>query len=205
MQQINMVQRHVKLLESLHQHDPNSYQHSLRVATILWKFGKFLNIPKEKLAGLYKLGLLHDIGKLFTDKEVLTKKGKLTDLEYNHIKDHSLNGYKLLKKEGYPQLLLHGVLYHHENYDGSGYPSQISGDNIPWNAQMLRIVDSFDAMTNMRSYKKAFPLEWSINQLNKLRGVWYEPSLVTHFITMVENTDSGHLSDSKKVDDYNRE
>jgi HD-GYP domain-containing protein (c-di-GMP phosphodiesterase class II) len=173
-----------KLLEQLFNHDLITFHHSLRVADLLYEFGTFMNLQNPQIFELYTLGVLHDIGKLLIPKDILNKKEKLTITEKNEIFKHTIYGYDLLK-DSYPDYFIEGILYHHENLDGSGY-EKLKGVKIPYMAKILRIVDSFDAMTNNRSYQKAIPIKTALEELEKYKGKWYEPNLVDSFIRMMK-------------------
>lgn len=172
-------------MERLFTHDFYTFQHSARVADLLYKFGSHLGLPDVALNDLYELGTLHDIGKIQIPSQLLNKKGKLTEKERRLFSDHTIYGYEILKDYEFSTSFIDGVLYHHENYDGTGYPYKRIGEDIPLTASMLRIVDSFDAMTNDRSYQKAFSRERALNEIMRLRGKHYEPNLVDEFISMM--------------------
>lgn len=172
------------LQEQLFDHDTITFLHSLRVADLLYEFGTFLGFQKSKCFELYKLGVLHDIGKLFIPKEILNKKGKLTTTEKKEIFNHTVYGFNLLKNS-YPTHFLEGILYHHENLDGSGY-EKLEGVHIPYMAKILRIVDSYDAMTHNRSYQKAISIKAALEELEKFKGTWYDTDLVDSFTKMMK-------------------
>lgn len=179
----------LELWKQLYKHDHITFDHSYRVADLLYQFGSYINFPKLQLCELYEVGIFHDIGKLLIPKEVLNKDGKLTTRERNEIVNHTIYGYNLLK-DIYPEHFLDCVLYHHENLDGSGY-EKLKGEEIPFIAKILRIVDSFDAMTNNRSYQKAIPINSALAELERLTGKWYETSLVNSFVKMIKNDAMG--------------
>ncbi|PGT82221.1 HD-GYP domain-containing protein [Bacillus sp. AFS040349] len=170
-------------LHMLWEHDLNTFQHSLRVADLFYEFGKYKDFPLHMLNDLYEIGVLHDIGKISVPKSILAKRGKLTPEELTFIYSHTTYGEMILKKENYPKIFLDSVKYHHENIDGSGY-HHIKGDDIPYIARMLRIVDSFDAMTNDRVYQKSKSISMALLDLEEKKGTWYEPDLVNEFVQM---------------------
>lgn len=135
--------------------DTYLYAHSLNVSILANLIGRWLKLPKNDLDILIKAGLLHDIGKLKVNPDVLNKPGKLTDEEFEEMKKHALHSYNMLKKSSYnDDRTLKAVVFHHEKEDGSGYPTGIKGENIPIHARILAIADIFDAMTSERVYKK---------------------------------------------------
>lgn len=135
--------------------DEYLYNHSLNVAVISNLIGKWINLPQEDLDTLVLAGLVHDIGKLKVDPQVLNKPGKLTDEEFLEMKKHPVYSHKMLTEMGYTdQKMIKAVTLHHEKVDGSGYPLGISGDKLPIHAKILAIADIFDAMTSNRVYKE---------------------------------------------------
>lgn len=174
-----------KPLQDLWEHDIYTFQHSLRVADILRRFGEFLNLPPIDQEDLYKLGALHDIGKTKIPRNTLIKTKQLTKDEWEMLKEHPLVGYNMMIGEGYSSKVLSGLLYHHENMDGSGYPFGCEGTRIPLFAKMLRIVDTYDAMTNERSYQKASTISEAMDELFSLKGHYYDPDLVKDFKRML--------------------
>ena len=133
-----------------------TYSHSLHVGILANKFGKWLHISGNQLCNLTTAALLHDIGKTEIKKEILNKESSLTDEEFKEVEKHSEYGYKLLKKSNrFSKNIMAGVLTHHENYDGSGYPLGLEGKKIPLFGRIIRICDTFDALTTDRPYQKA--------------------------------------------------
>ncbi|QAS54817.1 HD-GYP domain-containing protein [Halobacillus litoralis] len=173
-------------IDALLEHDFYTLQHSLRVAELLYNFGCYLGFRREHLKELYYLGIEHDLGKLDVPKKTLNKKGKLTSDELGPILEHPIKGYQMVKKKDlYPPNLLEGILYHHENLDGSGYPYGLKANKIPLYARILRIVDSYDAMTTNRSYSKALTIDKSLTELQVFGGSYYDEELVKKFVSMV--------------------
>jgi len=139
--------------------DPYTCGHSDRVARIAVRLAKELGWEGEALTTVYMSGLLHDIGKIGVDEKVLHKPGRLTDEEYEHIKRHPGLGYKILVDIKRLSDVLPGVLHHHEQWDGQGYPHGLAADDIPEIARIVAVADSYDAMTSDRPYRKGMPLE----------------------------------------------
>ncbi len=135
--------------------DDYLYTHSLNVAMIANLIGKWLKLPSEDLEILIMGGMLHDIGKLKVNQNILNKPGRLTVEEFEEIKKHPVYSHNLLKEAGYEDSkLLKAVTFHHEKQDGSGYPLGLKGEKIPVHARILAVADIFDAMTSNRVYKK---------------------------------------------------
>lgn len=141
------------MLHNMREFDDSTFTHCLNVALICRVFGKWLNMPNEDLDILTLCGLLHDIGKLTTPEEILTKPGKLTNAEYQVMKNHVNNGYAYLKTQAIDPRIKEACLFHHERCDGSGYPFGLTGDKIPEFAQIVAIADVYDAMTARRVYR----------------------------------------------------
>jgi putative nucleotidyltransferase with HDIG domain len=133
--------------------------HSDRVARISVRLAKELGCDAEMLHTLYMAGLLHDIGKIGIDDVVLRKPGKLTDAEFEHIKEHPELGYRILADIKQLAAVLPAVLHHHEQWDGKGYPFKLAGDQIPMIARIVAVADAYDAMTSDRPYRPGMPLE----------------------------------------------
>jgi putative nucleotidyltransferase with HDIG domain len=133
--------------------------HSDRVARISVRLAKELGCDSEMLHTLYMAGLLHDIGKIGIDDAVLRKPGKLTDAEFEHIKEHPELGYRILADIKQLAAVLPAVLHHHEQWDGKGYPLKLAGDQIPMIARIVAVADAYDAMTSDRPYRPGMVLE----------------------------------------------
>jgi HD-GYP domain-containing protein (c-di-GMP phosphodiesterase class II) len=137
--------------------DTYTYGHSERVARIAVELGRELDLDADDLGDIYLTGLLHDVGKIGIRDEVLRKPGKLTPEEQDHIRQHVTIGYSILAELRQIRNLLPGVLYHHERYDGKGYPDGLAGENIPLLARILAVADAYDAMTTARPYRDPMP------------------------------------------------
>lgn len=132
---------------------------------------------KQKLKHLRLSGLLHDIGKINMPEHILTKPGTLTDKEYEIIKTHTSLGAQMVEKVEGLKGLKNGVLYHHERWDGKGYPTGSEGKSIPLEARILAVADAFDAMTSTRAYRKELPLEEAFRRLDNGIGTQFDPNL----------------------------
>ncbi len=135
--------------------------HGIHVSNLAYRVGKQMNLPEETCHDLAVAGLLHDIGKLEMAKYVYAKEPENTlhVEELRYVRTHPGLGYVILNEYGYPRHIVEWVLYHHENYDGSGYPANKTGDEIPLGARILRVCDVFAALTASRPYRKAFDRE----------------------------------------------
>jgi len=164
---IDLYQQHQTLLLSfvrslvstLDAKDPYTRGHSERVALVARRLGEELGLPENELRDIYLSGLLHDIGKIGVDDRILQKPGSLTDEEFRHIQRHPMVGYSILKDMKNLRRILPGVRNHHECYNGTGYPDQLAGEDIPLMARILAVADSYDAMGSDRPYRKGLSLD----------------------------------------------
>lgn len=173
------------LMYLLHEKNEREEQHSERVSKLCREIGKKLALNQNEISILTVIGLLHDIGKIYIDNRILNKTGKLTEDEWNKLKEHPAIGYKILKS--YPDTydLAKFVLYHHEHYDGTGYPAGLKGDDIPFFSRIITVADSYDAMTSERPYKKAMEKNAAINELINNRGIQFDPLILDILIDKI--------------------
>jgi HD-GYP domain-containing protein (c-di-GMP phosphodiesterase class II) len=129
-------------------------------------------------------GIVHDVGKIGVPEAVLTKNGRLTDEEFNLIRQHPEIGHRILG--GIPPLapVLPAVLHHHERFDGRGYPHGLAGKDIPVFARIIAIADTFDAMSSTRAYRAAMPREHVLRELSRSAGTQLDPEMVSEFVRM---------------------
>ncbi len=173
------------IMRTLYEKNKREERHSHRVSLLCKSIGEALNLTEGKIEELKMVGLLHDIGKTALDDKVLNKPGKLTDDEWKEIKRHPEIGYRILSTVNDMADLANHVLYHHERWNGQGYPKGLKGDEIPFVSRIISIADAYDAMTSDRSYRSALPKEAVIAELEKNSGVQFDPELVRVFIEKV--------------------
>lgn len=159
--------------------------HADRMRDMAIKLGQALKLPKRKIDELVLLSSLHDIGKITVSDDILKKKGKLTKQEWDIIKKHPVTGYKIVLTCSQFSPISKGILYHHENWDGSGYPEGLSGENIPITSRIVSIVDAYDVMTNGRPYKKPMTKKEAIDELKRCSGKQFDPKIVDIFISIL--------------------
>lgn len=152
--------------------------HSERVASFGYAIASRMRLPEKECDRIHMAGLLHDVGKIGIPDSILKKPDKLTDEEFQFIKAHPVIGYTILKHLNSIDYVLPGVLYHHEAFNGSGYPQGLQGENIPLMARILAVSDAFDAMTSTRAYRKALSLEQATGILRKESSVTWDPDIV---------------------------
>ena len=137
--------------------------------------------------------MVHDIGKVGIPDQVLNKKGKLTDVEYEIIKKHSVVGQALVRDHPLSMIILDIVLAHHERYDGQGYPNRLGGKEISTRSRIVTIADAFDAMTSVRCYRPAMPPETAYDILLAESGQQFDPALARVFVDMGTKGELEHL------------
>jgi len=170
------------LIKSLEAKDPYTQGHTQRVCEYAVMLAEKLQLPPEEIEKIKKAALLHDLGKIGIPDTILHKKGKLTPEEFNIIKQHEIIGAKILEHVKEFKDIIPYILYHHERFDGTGYPYGLAGDMIPLGAQIISIADAFDAMVTGRDYKKAYTIKEAVKELEKSKGTQFNPMLVDLFI-----------------------
>ena len=161
--------------------------HSKRVSELCKTAGVALELPEIETNKLRISGLFHDIGKNAIDERVLNKSGPLTVQEWNEIKRHPEIGYRILCSSPEMTEIAQYVLYHHERFDGSGYPRGLKQEEIPFLSRVISVADSYDAMTNQRSYKQTLNKRMAVKELLKNKGEQFDPNIVDVFIEKVLN------------------
>ena len=177
--------------------DPYTRGHSDRVSEYSVLIGKKLNLSDDDLKILQLGGLFHDIGKIGVPDAILQKNSKLTDDEYSEIKNHPSIGVHILSTATIFKDIIPIVKHHHEKFDGTGYPSRLAGNNIPYLARIAAIADSFDAMTSKRVYRDSLSLDIVIGEFKRCRGSQFDPDLTDVFLDILEN----HFEDIKEIQD----
>ncbi len=175
----------IKLLE---EKDLYTVGHAERVSNYCVKFGKELNLVDKEIEILRRSAYLHDIGKISIPDRILTKKGPLSDKEYDIIKSHPQKGYEILKMANNEIInqYLSSIKHHHERYDGLGYPDGLKKDEIPLYARIISIVDTYDAMTSTRSYRNALSDEHAMKEIKRGEGKQFDPELTKLFFKIIE-------------------
>jgi HD-GYP domain-containing protein (c-di-GMP phosphodiesterase class II) len=143
-----------------------------------------IGLPEEQCERVYLSGLLHDVGKIGVPEGVLTKPGRLTDAEFDAIKKHPAIGAQILGNIKQLQDIIPGVLYHHERWDGRGYPNQLAGEDIPLMGRIICVADSFDAMSSTRTYRPALPLETVLAEIQRCAGQQFDAALAKVFVAL---------------------
>lgn len=167
--------------------DKYTFRHSERVLDYAVTIGKNMGLPEERIKLLKTAALFHDIGKVQIPESILNKRGPLSEKEYELIKKHPIYSVNILEPILYMDSLIDAVRYHHERYDGKGYPDGISGDDIPLEARILCVADSFDAMLSDRPYRKSMGLEKALQELKRCSGTQFDPKIADVFIKILES------------------
>lgn len=186
------------IANSVEARDKSTGRHSYRVAEYSVMIAQELGFNEEQQEQIRKTGLLHDIGKIGVPDNILNKTTKLTDEEYEIIKRHTIIGSEILKGLTLISRFDEGAKYHHERYDGSGYPFGLKGEEIPLNARIIGIADAFDAMTANRIYRKRLDMEVVKEELRHWSGSQFDPGLVDVMLDLIE---SGRLNVYKTMEE----
>jgi len=173
------------IINTLHEKNKREEAHSHRVSVLCKSMGEVLCLPEHDIEELKTVGLLHDIGKIAINESLLNKTSSLTDDEWKEIKRHPEIGFRILSTVNDMADMAKYVLYHHERWDGKGYPKGLKGEEIPFVSRIITIADAYDAMTSERSYRGALPDELVIAELQRNAGIQFDPELTIVFIKKV--------------------
>lgn len=188
---IDLVTSIKTLISVINAKDKYTYGHVERVVVYCRLLAEKLNLNDDDKKALIYGAYMHDIGKINISEDILNKKMPLNNEEWNILKQHSSNGVEIIRPVESLKYLSPLILHHHERYDGKGYPHNLKGDEIPYLARILTVVDSFDAMTSNRPYNKRKTYEEGIEELKKCSGTQFDPLIVQEFSKVVlENKDS---------------
>ncbi len=186
------------MLATLDAKDPYTYGHSMRVGHYGMLLAQHLEMPDDQVEGVRFAGMLHDIGKMGTPEHILNKPGRLNMDEILIMQRHPIVGSAILAQIQLQGCAAKGVLHHHERWDGTGYPDNLRGEEIPIETRIISVVDAYDAMTSDRPYRRAMPHEAAIAEIRAGAGIQFDPAIVEKFLEIAEHTDlartegSGH-------------
>ncbi len=175
------------LLKAVNAKDSYTYKHSRRVAYYCMKLAGKTGLDKDMIKRVRMAALLHDIGKIGMKDNILNKSSGLDEMEYIEAKEHVVIGARIAKNLDFLEDITPIILYHHERYDGKGYPEQLKGEDIPIGSRIISICDSFDAMTFDREYRKAMPVDLAIQKIMQDMGTRYDPLLCLTFADLIRN------------------
>lgn len=173
------------IINTFYENNKLEEEHAHRVSKLCKSLGEALGLPQYEIKELISVGLLHDIGKIAIDENILNKPSKLTDGEWYEIKRHSELGYRILNTVNDLSSMAIYVLHHHERWDGMGYPKGLKGEEIPFVSRIIAIANAYDAMTNKRIYRKTLTKAAAIKELQKNAGIQFDPDLTREFIEKV--------------------
>jgi PAS domain S-box-containing protein/putative nucleotidyltransferase with HDIG domain len=158
--------------------DPYTAGHQQRVARLAHAIARELRLPEEQIEGIRVAGVLHDMGKIYVPAEILSKPGRITEIEFNMIKTHPKVGHDILNSIEFPWPIARIVLQHHERMDGSGYPSGLSGKNIMLESRILAVADVIEAMASHRPYRPTLGIDKALEEISEKKGILYDPDVV---------------------------
>ncbi|WMM24397.1 diguanylate cyclase [Tissierella sp. MB52-C2] len=173
------------IIKTLYEKNKREEEHSQRVAKLSQELGKALGMKEDILKKVENVGLLHDIGKIAINENILDKPGKLSESEWKEMKKHPEIGYRILSTVNEMSEIAEYILSHHERYDGLGYPKGLKGDEIPLISRIIAIADSYDAMAADRVYRKALPHDKIIIEFKNNAGTQFDPYLAKVFVEEV--------------------
>jgi HD-GYP domain-containing protein (c-di-GMP phosphodiesterase class II) len=166
--------------------DPYTRGHSARVARLSVLLGRKMGLVEEELRDLEVASMFHDVGKIKTPDSILNKKEPLNGEEYEEMMRHTRHGADILDVVDSLKKYVPAVLFHHERFDGSGYPEGLRQAEIPLMASLISIPDAFDAMTSARPYRPAMSREEAVREMLRFKGVQFDPRMLEHFIKALE-------------------
>lgn len=185
------------LAEAIDAKDAYTKGHSNRVAEYSREIAKRAHYSEAAQDEVYMMGLLHDVGKIGVSDAVITKPGRLTDEEFGQIKTHPEKGAKILQSiEELPKLAV-GAKWHHERYDGKGYPDGLKAKEIPEEARIIAVADAYDAMTSNRSYRKVMDQEAVRKQIEMGKGTQFDPDFADVMLQMIDEDSEYRMRDSE--------
>jgi HD-GYP domain-containing protein (c-di-GMP phosphodiesterase class II) len=182
------------LLSALKCKDDYTWGHSLRVAYFCVSVGKEMGFSTDELYELEVSALFHDLGKIGVPDAVLKKPSRLTDEEFLEMKLHPSKSYDILQDFPIFEKMAINAKYHHERFDGRGYPEGLKGESIPLYSRIILIADTFDAMTSTRPYRKGLPFDVAFAELREFAGTQFDPMVVEKFISCMTKEQSKNES-----------
>jgi HD-GYP domain-containing protein (c-di-GMP phosphodiesterase class II) len=182
--------------------DPYTKDHSARVSYYSVKIARKLGLSDDFVRNIAYIALMHDCGKLLIEDDILSKPSKLTDGEYNIMKTHTTNGGLALENFTSIEGIKDGAMYHHERWDGAGYPKGLKGEEIPLCARIIAVADALDAMSSDRCYRKRLPKEVILEELETCAGSQFDPKIAELTIKMI-NSGEIDINDNKIRKDAN--
>jgi len=203
---LDMKETHIATLtaltSALDAKDAYTHGHSYRVSRYALMLARALGLSSKRMELLEYAALLHDIGKIGVSGDIISKDGKLTDEEYRAMKAHPAIGAKIIERLKFLNEAAQIVKYHHERPDGKGYPEGLKGEAIPFEARILQVCDTLDAMTSTRSYRKARTIEETLEEFRKYRGTQFDPEVVDALVGLHSRGELVLIGDELPVEIY---
>lgn len=185
------------LASAVDANDKYTHGHSIRVAKYARKIAQLSGMKDEECQDVYLAGLLHDVGKIGIDNDIINNKGKLSDDDFAKVKRHSALGGEILSKIALAPSLSVGARYHHERYDGTGYPEGLKGDDIPKIARIIAVADAYDAMTSNRSYRDMIPQMYVREELVKGMGTQFDPNYAKIMLHLLDKDEEYLMKENR--------
>ncbi len=178
-----IIQTIVAMEKTVAMKDPYTSRHQNRVSRLAVAIGEEMGLAPDIIEGIRYAGLIHEYGKIFVPTEILSKPGKLSDVQFELIKDHPLKGYEALINIDFPWPIAEIILQHHERMDGSGYPRKLSGDDIMLEARIIAVADVVSSITSYKSYREAKPIKTALDEIETNKNPYsgeqlYDPDVV---------------------------
>lgn len=189
--QNNFVKTIDALVAAIEARDQYTKGHSQRVSALAVKIANKLGMTKQQVEELRIAGILHDIGKVGISDSILLKKGSLTSEEYDEIKKHPAISNKILYSIGLSDRILKAVAFHHERFDGGGYPFGLTNESLGYEPQIIAVADAFDAMTSLRPYKKPLSWQMAVCELERCKGSQFHPEIVDIMVQILMDENAG--------------
>src|SRR5690554_4287561 len=180
-------------MKILQLYDNYTEDHSKNVAELAKKIAVYMRFEQDLVNKIYLAGLVHDIGKVIIPRSILNKSGHLTVREFEKIKKHPIWGYEILKESKRLSRVAEIVLYHHERWDGKGYPKGLSGKSIPLFSRIIAVADAWDAMTSARPYRRPLSFDEAVSELSNNKGEQFAPEVIEAFYHIIEEDRDGVL------------
>jgi putative nucleotidyltransferase with HDIG domain len=158
--------------------DPYTAGHQNKVANLATAIARKMKLEDTRIDDLRTAAVIHDIGKMYIPSDILSRPGRLSDIEFSLIKTHAQSGYDIVKGMDLPAVVAQAILQHHERLDGSGYPNQLKGEDTLLEAKILAVADVIEAMAADRPYRPALGIEKALEEISKNKGRLYDPAVV---------------------------
>ncbi len=178
--------------------DPYSHGHSKRMSLLSKHVAEAMKLPQQLIAWVETGAILHDLGKIGIEDLILRKAGPLTPDEYRRVQEHPAIGRTMLADMDFLNAIWPIVYYHHEWFNGQGYPEKLAREEIPLGARIVSVVDAWDAMTSDRTYRKAMPKSAAVAELRRQAGTQFDPVIVDIFLKVLEHLESKNLPTTEK-------